>query len=154
MQAFKRFIGRRGKPSHIVSDNATNFVGAQRELAELHTVLNDQEGKMAHDLATQGIEWHFIPPRAPNFGGLWEAAVRVFKTHYKRVVGTASLTIDEMQTLSIQIEAILNSRPIIVLSNDSNDLSYLSPGYFLVGDILTGIPDPSLLNIPENRLSR
>jgi len=107
--------------------------------------------KIAHDLAIQGIEWHFIPSRAPNFGGIWEATVRAFKAHYKRVVGAASLTVDEMQTLSIHIEAILNSRPITVLSND---LSYLSPGHFLIGDVLTSIPDPSLLDIPENRLSR
>jgi len=64
------------------------------------------------------------------------------------------LTFDEMQTLSIQIEAVLNSRPIAVLSNDPNDLSYISPGHFLIGDALTSAPKPTLLEMPENRLSR
>jgi len=34
--AFKRFISRRGKPSHMFSDNGTTFVGAQRQLKELY----------------------------------------------------------------------------------------------------------------------
>ncbi|XP_011687033.1 PREDICTED: uncharacterized protein LOC105449475 [Wasmannia auropunctata] len=102
----------------------------------------------------EGIKWHFIPPRAPNFGGIWEASVKVFKTHLKKVAGASSLTLEEMQTLTVQIESVLNSRPLISLSNDPNDLSYLSPGHFLVGDVLTTIPETTLQHIPENRLSR
>jgi hypothetical protein len=80
--------------------------------------------------------------------------VRSFKTHLKRVVGTALLTIDEMQTLTVQIEAILSSRSLTIMSNDPKDLSYLSPGHFLIGDTLIGIPEPTLLNTKENKLSR
>ncbi|XP_067205391.1 uncharacterized protein [Linepithema humile] len=154
IHVLKRFIGRRGNPTHIFSDNATNFVGADRELKEFYIMFTKEKHKIVYDSISQRIQWHFIPPRAPNFGGIWEAAVRSFKTHFKRVVGTALLITDEMQTLSIQIEAILNSRPITVLSNDLNDLSYLSPGHFLIGDILTGIPEPALIEVQENRLSR
>ncbi|XP_018406191.1 PREDICTED: uncharacterized protein LOC108782411 [Cyphomyrmex costatus] len=154
IHALKRFIGRRGKPSHIFSDNATNFVGANRELKELHSTFTRDKDIMAHEAAVQGFQWHFIPPRAPNFGGLWEAAVRSFKAHFKRVVGTALLTTDEMQTLSIEIEAVLNSRPITVLSNDPNDLAYLSPGHFLIGDVLTDLPEPEMSETRETRLSR
>ncbi|KYN21382.1 hypothetical protein ALC57_06308 [Trachymyrmex cornetzi] len=64
------------------------------------------------------------------------------------------LTTDEMLTLLIQIESILNSRPITVLSNDPNDLTYLSPGHFLIGDVFTDVPEPTLLNIQDSRLSR
>ena len=45
--------------------------------------------------------------------------------------------IEEMQTLTVQIESILNSRPLTSLSNEPNDLSYLSSGHFLIGDALT-----------------
>ncbi|XP_018304733.1 uncharacterized protein [Mycetomoellerius zeteki] len=154
IHTLKRFIGRRGKPSHIFSDNATNFTGANRELSELRDMFLKEEPTIVQKSISDGIQWHFIPPRAPNFGGIWEASVRSFKAHFKRVVGTTILTIDEMQTLSIQIEAILNSRPITALSNDPNDLSYLSPGHFLIGDTLTGIPEPTLTEIQEGRLSK
>ncbi|XP_018376008.1 PREDICTED: uncharacterized protein LOC108769486 [Trachymyrmex cornetzi] len=154
IHVLRRFIGRRGKPSDIYSDNATNFVGTDRELKKLHEMFTEEQRKLTQDCATQGVQWHFIPPRAPHFGGIWEAAVRSFKTHFRKVVGETLLTTDEMLTLSIQIEAILNSRPITVLSNDPNDLTYLSPGHFLIGDVLTDVPEPTLLNVQDNRLSR
>ena len=34
MEAINRFIPRRGKPTTIISDNGTNFVGSARELKE------------------------------------------------------------------------------------------------------------------------
>jgi len=42
-----------------------------------------------------------------------------------------------MQTLTVQIESILNSRPLTSLSNEPNDLSYFSSEHFLIGDALT-----------------
>ena len=75
--ALRRFIARRGCPGQIVSDNATNFVGARRELEKM---VKDCAQKYSH------IEWHFIPPRSPNFGGLWEAAVKSMKHHLRRVM--------------------------------------------------------------------
>uniref|UniRef100_A0A182PWU5 Uncharacterized protein n=1 Tax=Anopheles epiroticus TaxID=199890 RepID=A0A182PWU5_9DIPT len=56
------------------------------------------------------IEWHFIPPDAPEFGGLWEAAVKSAKNHLKRVVGNVNLTFEELTTILVEIEAVLNSR--------------------------------------------
>ncbi|XP_058456663.1 uncharacterized protein LOC131434046 [Malaya genurostris] len=72
---------RRGKPNDIDSDNATNFVGAKNELNALYRMLSSttEVDRIATNLAVDGIQWHMIPPRAPNFGGLWEAAVKVAK---------------------------------------------------------------------------
>jgi len=38
--AFKRFISRRDKPSHMFLDNGTTFVGANRQLKEFYN--NDE----------------------------------------------------------------------------------------------------------------
>ncbi|XP_008182365.1 uncharacterized protein LOC103309228 [Acyrthosiphon pisum] len=100
------------------------------------------------------ITWHFIPPRAPHFGGLWEAAVRSIKKHLNRNVALVKLTYDEFYTLLVQIEACLNSRPLTPLSTDPLDLSVLTPGHFLIGDSLVSLPEPDISNVAQNLLSR
>ncbi|XP_018375289.1 PREDICTED: uncharacterized protein LOC108769043 [Trachymyrmex cornetzi] len=81
MSAFRRFCARRGTCSHVYSDNGTNLVGAANELKEIYEFLKTQESCIATRLATQNIKWHFIPPRSPHFGGLWETAVKSVKRH-------------------------------------------------------------------------
>lgn len=81
--AFRRFFGRLGKCKVMMSDNATNFVGANRELKELVKVLESQN--LTNKLAIEGTEWKFIPANAPHFGGIWEAGVKSVKHHIRRV---------------------------------------------------------------------
>lgn len=154
ISALRRFVSRRGKPSDIYSDNGTNFVGANNELADLTNFLKINANAIEHSIADLDIQWHFIPPRSPHVGGLWEAGVKSSKKHMKRVLGNASLIYEDFYSILVQIEACLNSRPLSPLSNDPNDLLPLTPAHFLVGESLTAVPDPDLCHIPENRLSR
>ncbi|XP_063618245.1 uncharacterized protein LOC134791133 [Cydia splendana] len=105
LEAFKRFTSRRGRCLEIYSDNGTNFVGAAKELKDL---FNAEKSAMvqeiAESLALNGTTWHFIPPKSPNFGGLWEAGIKSTKYHIKRVIGESTLTYEEMATLLSQIE--------------------------------------------------
>ncbi|XP_065085290.1 uncharacterized protein LOC135707405 [Ochlerotatus camptorhynchus] len=136
-------------------DNAKNFVGAKRELDELARLFDSQQFKEAvlRHTTEDRIELRFIPARSPNFGGLWESAVKSFKILFKRTIGTRSPVYDQMQTVLAQTEAILNSRPLTPTSNDPDDFEALTPGHFLVQRPLTAIPEPNLCAIPENRLS-
>ncbi|GBN80111.1 hypothetical protein AVEN_274764-1 [Araneus ventricosus] len=109
---------------------------------------------LANFLLSENIEWKFIPPKSPNFGGLWEAGVKSFKHHLKRVVGNAHLTLEEFLTIILEIESVLNSRPLTPLSTEFDNFETLSPGHFLIGRSLTSIVEPDLLNISENRLSK
>ncbi|XP_053990214.1 uncharacterized protein LOC128882591 [Hylaeus volcanicus] len=87
-------------------------------------------------------------------GGKWEAVVKSLKFHLKRTVGDAPLTYEESITLLVQIEAILNSRTLEALSDDPDDVSALSPGHFIIGSQINAVPEPLLLVVAANRLSR
>lgn len=148
--ALHRFVSRRGVPANIYSDCGTNFKGANTILKSLF------QNPEARDLFSQSIpcSWHFNPPAAPHFGGLWEAAVKSTKYHLKRVIGSQILTFEELTTCTHRIEAILNSRPITPQSTDPNDLKALTPGDFLIGCPLVALPEPDVTMTPINRLNR
>ncbi|GBM99182.1 hypothetical protein AVEN_122519-1 [Araneus ventricosus] len=66
----KRFFGRRGKCAKLYSDNGKTFVGVNQEIKGLLKLVKEPDEKLSGFLSAEGIEWKFIPPRAPSFGGL------------------------------------------------------------------------------------
>ncbi|XP_011858658.1 PREDICTED: uncharacterized protein LOC105556186 [Vollenhovia emeryi] len=152
LAALHRFTGRRGVCSQLFSDNGTNFVGAERELSEMYEFLKKEEKTIHLQLAKQKINWSFIPPRTPNFGGLWESAVKRVKHHFNAVTKGLVLTFEECYTLLVGIEAVMNSRPLTPCSNDPQDLSVLTPSHFLVGEFLLQPVEGDYADIPENRI--
>ncbi|XP_043062730.1 uncharacterized protein LOC122319470 [Drosophila yakuba] len=143
LSVFKRFVGRRGLPEKVYSDNATNFVGACNVLKELSEAFHRSRDELSGYAAQSGVEWCFIPPRSPHFGGLWEAAVKSAKTRLLRGVGNAKLTADELSTHLVEVDALLNSRPIASPGNDPNDGEALTPGHLLMGQPLITLPQES-----------
>ncbi|XP_018393377.1 PREDICTED: uncharacterized protein LOC108772354 [Cyphomyrmex costatus] len=83
ISALRRFISRRGRPACLYSDNGTVFVGAHNQLKEIQDFLKTQQAQadIGQFFCKQEITWKFIPPNAPHFGGLWEAAVKSVKYH-------------------------------------------------------------------------
>ncbi|XP_055613091.1 uncharacterized protein LOC129759623 [Uranotaenia lowii] len=156
LQALRRFIGRRGYCSDIYSDNGTNFVGARSYLRELLKLQRSDQHKEAvsKECVNNHIQWHFIPPAAPHFGGLWEAAVRSAKKHLLKVLGENPIPFEDMTTLLVQVENCLNSRPITALTDDPDNLEPLTPGHFLIGEPFQQLPDRSYREVPMNRLNQ
>ena len=155
--ALRRFIARRGYPTLIWSDNGTNFVGANRELAELQDFLSQQktEKALSEFCSSSNIEWRFIPEHGPHFGGLWESAVKSTKHHLRRIVGSVKLTFEELTTTLTQIEACLNSRPLVRAdSSDDDGIEILTPGHFLIGHPLCALPDSTRSFRPVSLLRR
>ncbi|XP_044595817.1 uncharacterized protein LOC123272870 [Cotesia glomerata] len=118
------------------------FAAGSRSFREL-SVLIDQDG----------TNWKFNPPGAPHFGGKWEAAMKSIKFHLRRTIGDSLLTLEQYSTLLAQIEAILNSRSLTPLNEDPAELAVLTLGYFLIGQLLNAVPEPSLIEVQPARLS-
>lgn len=150
----KRFISRRGKPSVIWSDNAKNFVSSASHLRCLYQSLykESNQNETTNFLANQGISWKFITPRAPHEGGMWESAIKSAKFHLKRTLGNTHLDYEDLTTVLIQIESILNSRPLSYLSSDPNDPTPITPGHFLIGRPFASLPESDISNVNPNRL--
>ena len=140
----KRFVSRRNNPSHIYSDNGSNFVGANNQLKELYHFLSlpDTQDAAKSFLLENRVQWHFIPDRAPHFGGIWEAGVKAAKHCLKRTIGNVMLSFEELSTVFCQAESCLNSRPY--LPQDSHSPAGempLTPGHFLTGRPLRAYPE-------------
>ena len=111
INAFTRMTSRRGIPSYVVSDNGTNFVGAERELRELVEAL-DQDAISQKACCYRQIDWKFNPPSAPHFGGLFEVMIKSAKRALRAILKDADVTDDELQTAMCGAESLLNCRPI------------------------------------------
>ncbi|XP_033213816.1 uncharacterized protein LOC117170882 [Belonocnema kinseyi] len=137
--ALLRFCVRRGKPAELWSDNATHFCRADLEIKEALSAINWD--RVAYSMATEGILWQFIPPAAPHFGGLLEAGVKSFKTHHKRIAEPKNLTYEEFSTVLVNIETVLNCRPLSPLFSNVEDLDALTPRHLLIGGPFETVPE-------------
>uniref|UniRef100_A0A182FC45 Uncharacterized protein n=1 Tax=Anopheles albimanus TaxID=7167 RepID=A0A182FC45_ANOAL len=129
-----RFSSLRGKPDTIHCDNGRNFVGAAKELQRIRDAFKDPQfqDRIVDQAAEEGIHFSFIPPRSPNFGGLWEANIKVAKRLLRAAAHGAQLRLVEMQTLMHQIAATLNSRPLTAVRTAPEDVEALTPAHFSI----------------------
>ena len=115
LQSFKRFVGRRGIPTEVLSDNAKTF-----KSVEVHDYIRSIR-----------IKWGFNVEGAPWWGGFFERLVKSVKRCLKKVVRNARLTYEELLTVLIEIEGVLNSRPLTYVYDD--DLQPLTPSQLVIG---------------------
>ena len=155
LAAFKRFVSRRGCLSDVYSDNGTKFVGAARSIKwNFKEVLDSMCTQFSSVSDNPCVRWHFNPPAAPHMGELWEAAVKSFKSHLKKTVGSQRFTFEEFSSILARIEACLNSRPLSPMSENPDILDVLTPGHFLIGSPLLSVSEPQLLEEPTSIINR
>ena len=127
--AFRRFTSRRGLPSTIRTDNAKTFKRAAKELQRF-----TRSNVLHNHMINHRISWQFIPPKAPWRGGYWERMVKMVKQTVKKMLRTSMLNYDEMNTLLIEVERVMNSCPITYVYDDKEAVSYaLTPSHLING---------------------
>ena len=149
--ALKRFIGRRGVPKIIISDNFFSFKKANSDLVKAFKT-NLQSDEFSIFIADKGIDWKFIVQYAPFWGGFYERMVRSVKTPLKKVLRNAKVDTEEMRTILVEIEMILNNRPLTYIYNSPDEFSPLTPSHFLVGSRLDTIPSVYGQSVGKNDL--
>ena len=121
---------RRGPPTIIYSDNGSNFRGAEVDVIRALQAW-DQE-KIQATLTQRGIEWKFNPPAASHQGGVWERLIRSIRRILYSLVGERLLSDETLRTFLVEVEKILNDRPITPVSSDPQDLDALTPSHILL----------------------
>ena len=131
IRCLKRFTARRGLPKKIVSDKAKTFKAAAKTI---ESMLNHEDLK-DHLMNLR----NFNLEKPPWWGGLFEW-LRLIKQSLHRMIGKVTLSYDEMHTVILEVEAILNSRPLSYTTSDYTE-EPLTPAYLLVGRRLLSLLD-------------
>ena len=129
LNVLRRFLARRGPVTHVYSDNGTNFVGAERVLKE---DLNKWNANQISDyLRQENVQWSFNPPSASHMGGVWERMIRTVRKIMMAIYPKKSLDDDALHTLLVEVEAIVNSRPLTEVSLEVGEEMPLTPNHLL-----------------------
>lgn len=129
VNALRRFVSRRGAPSVIYSDNATNFTLAEKSIKLAWNTIYQDEVTMNY-FAKNSITWKFITPCAPWQGGYYERLVALVKDCLRKSIGRNQLDLESFLTLLSECEAVVNSRPLTYLYDEIN-CQVLRPADFI-----------------------
>ncbi|XP_038077337.1 uncharacterized protein LOC119745185 [Patiria miniata] len=122
INALRRFIALRGKVEVFWSDQGSHFVG----------VMNDK--LFQSYLEKNDTQWKLNPPHAPHMGGVWERLIGVTKRILNGILLETkhqSLTHETLVTFMTEVMAIVNARPLVPLTSDPEDTSFLTPSMLL-----------------------
>ena len=150
INCLRRFVSRRGPVSHIFSDNGTNFVGAEHELRKALVEWN--EAHIFEFLKQKDIVWTFNPPSASHMGGCWERSIRTVRKVLMALLHNQNFDDDTLHTALVEVENIVNSRPLIHTPLEPGSNVPLTPNHLLKINLIAGLPP--VLTESSNRYSR
>ena len=119
----------------MISDNGKTFKATAKTLKVIMT-----DEKVVAQLAERRVEWTFNIERAPWWGGVFERLVHSTKRCLRKMIGKTKLRHDELRTLLVEVEAIVNSWPLTFVSPNNLE-EPLTPSHLLTGCRLLSLPD-------------
>ena len=121
------------------SDNASQFKVVKSTVEdawELSTTSPDTQSY----LANEGIKWSFTIELAPWMGGFYERLIGLVKQSLRKSIGKICLTMVQLETVVKEVEAVVNSRPLVYVGADFSSGFTITPGDFLSLNPKTGVP--------------
>jgi len=140
LNAIRRFIARRGKPKQFISDNAKHYILTDKVLSSYWQKLENDPSVQSY-MSSEGISWKYIVELAPWMGGFYERMVGIVKRSLKKALGKNLVTNDHLNTLLIEIEAVVNSRPLFPVGNELEDPIALTPAHLITVNPRLGSPE-------------
>lgn len=83
-------------------------------------------------MLSRRISWHFNPPYGAHMGGCWERLVKSVKRILNGLLNNQTLYEDVLHTTLVEVEYILNSRPLFPISLDCKAQEPLTPNHLLL----------------------
>jgi len=126
----RRFISTHGKPKQIISDNASQFKVVKATVDHGWELSRTSPDTQSY-LANKGIKWSFTIELAPWIGGFYKRLIGLVKQSLRKSIGKISLTMIQLETVIKEVEAVVNSRPLVYVGADFSSAFTLTPGDFL-----------------------
>ena len=115
-------------------DNAKTFKASENAIRRL---IN--QPKVKSEMQAKRVTWKFNLERAPWWGGFFERMVRGMKRYLRKVFGNAKLTVDELNTVLVEVEGTLNARPLTDEYEEFEEV--LTPSCPIYGGAISFIPE-------------
>ena len=135
LRELKRFFGRRGLPTLFISDNGRTF----------------RDAKVKKFALDRNIDWKFNVPTASWWDGFFEICVKLVKRCLRKVLGNAKLSYEELESVLIETEGVLNSRPLTYVYDELTETP-LTPSHLVIGRRL--LDQSPAITVPVSTLPR
>jgi len=128
VKGISRFLARRPRPKLMLSDNGSNFLRVEKDLATVWEAVD--KAQLQEEFPS--IQWKFNSPYAPWQGGHYERLIALLKKALYAVLPSQEVYDDDLQTFACCAEYIVNSRPLCRNPNsDGTSDIMLTPAHFL-----------------------
>jgi len=81
--------------------------------------------KIHDSLCHKGLQWNFNP-LSPSSGGAWEVLVKAVKKILRFLLRDRFLDEESLHTFMVEVEWILNNRPLTPVNDSPDDLAALT----------------------------